>query len=565
LSAVTGIVEVQESDGEWIPASDGYRIKSGQRLRTGADSQATLTFFEGTQVTLDPNTDLVLSNVEGDWGKKLQVAMIQNDGVTSHQVVPLQGADAQYSVMTPSGEASVRGTSFKVLVEETGSSVFSVDSGAVLVSNDGEEAFLVAGQGVETELGQPISAPGFLFALQGELQYISGKSWMVEGVPIIVKGGTRISGDPQVGDIVLVNGRITKKNEWIADSIHAPLPGDNGGTFIGLVTGVSEGELEINGYPFVVLDEQPEVNQGDLVQVQFMITFDAWVVLNLEILDGSQDDDPDPDPEPEPEPEPPLDAEHVLYFEPDEAGTTTCDPLGSFTATLFYTTDDEESLPLDVLLIVTVEEGGEYLNPLTVSPENPVTIARNTNVPITVTLELIEGLDALPPEGEVKISIAVQDAVTEKILAESFEFKWECEQELPEEEDPDDDDGDKCTRDKEHPHARTLADEYGEAVGLGEGAYDQIWTWFCEDNLGFGEIELGFKLYLEYGEALGLDIYEIIDMRLIGDLGWGQIKQELKQAAKDLLVEETYDKKVPPGKEKSEEAKDKDKPNKKDK
>jgi len=185
---------------------------------------------------------------------------------------------------------------------------------------------------------------------------------------------------------------------------------------------------------------------------------------------------------------------------------------GSFTATLFYTTDDEEALPLDVLLIVTVEEGGEYLNPLTVTPENPVTIARNTNVPITVTLELIEGLDALPPEGEVKISIAVQDAVTEEILAESFEFKWECEQELPEEEDPDDDDGDKCTRDKEHPHARTLADEYGEAVGLGEGAYDQIWTWFCEDILGFGEIELGFKLYLEYGEALGLDIYEIIDI-----------------------------------------------------
>lgn len=564
LSAVTGIVEVQDGDGGWTPAPDGYRIKSGQRLRTGADSQAMLTFFDGTQVTLDPNTDLVLSNIAGDWGKKLQVAMIQNDGVTSHQVVPLQGADALYNVMTPSGEASVKGTSFKVLVEETGSSVFSVDSGAVLVSNNGEEAILAAGQGVETELGQPISAPGFLFALQGELQDNSGKSWMVEGVPFTVKGGTRITGDPQVGDIVLVNGRITKKNEWIADSIHAPLPGDNGGTFTGVVTGVSEGELEINGFPFVVLDEQPEVNRGDWVRVQFMINNGTWELLNLEILDGSQDDDPDPEPETDQEPEPPLEAEHILYFEPDEDGATTCDPLGSFSATLFYMTDDEEALPLDVLLIVTVEEGGEYLNPPTVTPENPITIARNTNVPITVTLDLIEGLDALPPEGEVKISIAVQDAVTEEILAESFEFKWECDQELPEEDDPDDD-GDKCTRDKEHPHARTLADEYGEAVGLGEGAYDQIWSWFCEDNLGFGEIELAFKLFLEYGEALELDVYDIIDMRLLGDLGWGQIKQDLKQAAKDLLVEETDDKKVPPGKEKSEEAKDKDKPNKKDK
>ena len=133
-----------------------------------------------------------------------------------------------------------------------------------------------------------------------------------------------------------------------------------------------------------------------------------------------------------------------------------------------------------------------------------------------------------------------------------------------EEEDPDDD-GDKCTREKEHPHARTLADEYGEAVGLGENAYDQIWTWFCEDNLGFGEIEQAFKLYLEYGEVLGIDVYFIIDLRLVGGLGWGQIKQELKQAEIDLLGEETSDKKVPPGKEKSEEAKNKDKPNKKDK
>ena len=144
----------------------------------------------------------------------------------------------------------------------------------------------------------------------------------------------------------------------------------------------------------------------------------------------------------------------------------------------------------------------------------------------------------------------------------------ECDQELPEEEDPDDD-GDKCSREKEHPHARTLADEYGEAVGLGEDAYDQIWRWFCEDNLGFGEIELAFKLYLEYGEVLGEEftVYDIIEMRLIGGLGWGQIKQALKQdaqEAQELLGEEVSGKKVPPGKEKSEEAKNKDKPNKKD-
>jgi len=563
LSSGFGVVEVLDADGRggWSVVSDGYRVKSGQRVRTGADSQVTLTFYDDTQVTLDPNTDLMLSKIAGDWGKQLQVVMIQNKGETSHQVVPLQGVDSEYSVMTPSGEANVRGTSFKVLVEETGMSVFSVDSGAVLVSNNGEEAFLAAGQGVVTELGEPLAAPSFLFALQGELQDNSGKTWMVEGVPFTVKGGTRISGDPQVGDVVLVNGRITKKNEWIADSIQAPLPGDNGGTFTGMVTGVSEGGVEINGYSFVILDEQPKVNVGDWVRVQFMISEGTRVVLNLDLLDGGGTEEPDP----EPEPKSPVEPEAVLSFNPTEHGVTTCDPIGSFSTTLVYTTADPEALPLEVTLVVAVEKGGEYLLPLVVSPEIPFTIGPNTEIPITVTLELIEGLEKLPPESEVEISIAIQDAHPEEVLTDTFEYTWECDEELEEEDDQDD--GDKCTREKLHPHALTLAAVYGEAVGVD---YDQIWTWFCEDNLGFGEIEQAFKLYLEYGEVLGEEftVYEIIEMRLIGGLGWGQIKQSLKQdaqAALELLGEEETGKKVPPGKEKSEEAKNKDKPNKKDK
>ncbi len=75
--------------------------------------------------------------------------------------------------------------------------------------------------------------------------------------------------------------------------------------------------------------------------------------------------------------------------------------------------------------------------------------------------------------------------------------------------------------------------------------------------------------YRKYGEVLGEEftVYEIIEMRLIGGLGWGQIKQAIKQDAQDaleLLGEEESGKKVPPGKEKSEEAKNKDKPKKKD-
>jgi hypothetical protein len=570
LTSGSGVVEVLDANGSdgWTAVSEGQRVKSGQRLRTGADSQVTLTFFEGTQVTMDPNTDLVLSKVAGDWGKKLQVSLIQNEGETSHQVVPLQGVDSAYIVMTPSGEAYVRGTSFKVLVEETGDAVFSVDSGAVLVSNNGEETFLAAGQGVITALGEPLAAPTFLFALQGELQQKLGKTWVVEGVNITLRGSTRIDGNPQENGMVLVTGRISKKGEWIADSIIALDSQDKFGTFTGVVTGVSEGGVEINGYPFVILDEQPEVNVKDLVRVQFEITDGTWVVLNLEVLDGGDASEPDSEPAPDTEePDEPDEPETDLYFEDEEDKVATCGQAGPFENTLFYVSEDKSAPALDVSLVATVEEEPDSLvsqvliepDTFNIQPSLPDQ-SESTAVPFTVTVELTGDI---PPGGEIEVKIELKDESTGEFTGDIYKVKLECDKKLPEEEDLDGD-GDKCTRDGYHPHALTLYEEYVIEYGIPDVDYEKIWRWFCEDNLGFGEIELAFKLFLVYGEATGYTVLDIIDKRLVGGLGWGQIKQELKQAERVLLVDEAPAKKVPPGKEKSEEAKNKDKPKKKD-
>jgi hypothetical protein len=94
--------------------------------------------------------------------------------------------------------------------------------------------------------------------------------------------------------------------------------------------------------------------------------------------------------------------------------------------------------------------------------------------------------------------------------------------------------------------------------------------WFCDDNLGFGEIEQAFKLFIRYFNEINLIedddvdiIQDIIDKRLSG-LGWGQVKHEMAGFESGVSPEvESATKKEPPGKEKSEEAKNKEKPNKK--
>jgi hypothetical protein len=74
-------------------------------------------------------------------------------------------------------------------------------------------------------------------------------------------------------------------------------------------------------------------------------------------------------------------------------------------------------------------------------------------------------------------------------------------------------------------------------------------TWFCEYNLGFGEIDLMLGLSQKYV----VPVEEVLEMRVDHRLGWGRIKQ---------IMAEQYDTEIK-SKGKSENNKNKEKPGKK--
>jgi hypothetical protein len=273
------------------------------------------------------------------------------------------------------------------------------------------------------------------------------------------------------------------------------------------------------------------------------------------------------------------DPESELKFNPDEKEITACE-VGSeavpdfFETSLKFKSDDENVESLEVFLepmIVKGEEEGLVVEVLlyldteqaSLKLDEPILIPRNGSVELFIQVVLATDVVNLEPGDEIKIQVLAKGTLDGEDLIDDFNIVWDCE----EDDDDDDDDGDKCTRAEQHPKALKLEAEYGESVGVD---YDMIWDWFCEDNLGFGEIELGFKLYLEYEEVLPLDgvatIDDIFAMRL-GGMGWGQVKHEMARLAKEALpADELAAKKEPPGKQKSEDAKNKkEKPNKKDK
>ncbi len=80
---------------------------------------------------------------------------------------------------------------------------------------------------------------------------------------------------------------------------------------------------------------------------------------------------------------------------------------------------------------------------------------------------------------------------------------------------------DICVGSDPHPVAKALAERF-------EVTYEEIMGWFCEDQMGMGEIGLALvtaQVLAEEDEAPTLE--EIMSQRLDEGLGWGQIWQNL--------------------------------------
>ena len=127
LMDVVGKVEVASSStsANWHQVESGDKLYSGQRLRTGAGSSATLVYFEGSRTTVGASADLTLTRLDGSWGNVLRLTLLQTAGETNHSVVPLRGKDSQFVVNTPAGSATVHGTIFDVAVDKLGGALFS--------------------------------------------------------------------------------------------------------------------------------------------------------------------------------------------------------------------------------------------------------------------------------------------------------------------------------------------------------------------------------------------------------------------------------------------------------
>ena len=258
LADPQGMVEVASSanSGDWHFIQSGEDISQGQRVRTYAASTVSLVFFDGSRTAIGPNSDLTLTTLNGAWGNVLQVQLTQDSGLTTNDVVPLRGSGF-FLVNTPAGQASVHGTRFNVDVNPEGQTLFAVTHGSVQVKNSLSEVTLASGQATAVLPGKNLEQPGYQFTLQGPVTSIQSEQWIVDNIAFHVTDQTDILGTYQVGDAVLVEGRILAPGNWVADSISPAPDAGQKVTFTGVIQEMPgvPGTWQIGGITVEVNDQ----------------------------------------------------------------------------------------------------------------------------------------------------------------------------------------------------------------------------------------------------------------------------------------------------------------------
>ncbi|MBL90859.1 MAG: hypothetical protein CMH56_03495 [Myxococcales bacterium] len=136
-SIVKGQVEVGTSkDGPWKRLKRNRRVQPGNFVKTGSGAKAELKYGDGSVIRVASNSILHLEQA-GFAAKSSEVQVKSNlvAGKAWAKVSKMVGSEARFEVKTENAVAGVRGTVFRVNVEEDAATVVKVYEGAVAVSN----------------------------------------------------------------------------------------------------------------------------------------------------------------------------------------------------------------------------------------------------------------------------------------------------------------------------------------------------------------------------------------------------------------------------------------------
>lgn len=150
----------QRGDQAEAPALDGEVFATGDMVRADADGRAVLTFFDGSTISVEPNSHVRVVSLAKTASGGIQVTIEQTLGRTWASVSDLATTDSKFEIRTPSMTAIVRGTAFETIVEKlqdgTTTTTVKTGEGEVLVKAEaGGEVTVGANEQVQVQENEP--------------------------------------------------------------------------------------------------------------------------------------------------------------------------------------------------------------------------------------------------------------------------------------------------------------------------------------------------------------------------------------------------------------------------
>ena len=146
ISITDGDVFVMKAGtDDWIEGEIGMSLEVGDAIKTGDDSGAEITFFDGSTIELKPGTEIEIASLDisTDTGSTT-ISLKQIIGSTVSRVTKLLDPASSYEVETPSGVAAVRGSVMLVSV---------IEDGTTWITNREGNIYAIA-QGVELQVSE---------------------------------------------------------------------------------------------------------------------------------------------------------------------------------------------------------------------------------------------------------------------------------------------------------------------------------------------------------------------------------------------------------------------------
>ncbi len=515
LIDINGLVETTSGGETLAAAANGSLVHAGQRIVTDASSSVTLVYFDGSRTVIGPKSSVTLERLNGNWGGGLNLLLNQEVGSTDNLVASQPGLGNHFSVQTPSGAASARGTHFSVQVEPDGEARYVVTNGVVNVSQDQDQADLQPGQALVLKPGQAFQPVAYAFRLQGLLESVPGDEnhWKVEGIPFSITGQTFVQGSLQAGMVVDVLGRIQADGAWAADSVNPATDVTPVAMFAGRVESLAPGAWVISGQK-VRVDDQAQsgapIQPQDVVNVSLSASSQGQLMAERVTLLQSAQKQP---------------ASLQLGFEPSGQEEKSCAEASQAQAVLINRSTQGRAEGVELSYVI--EQGVEYASQISVAPQTIEALEPGESAAVVIRVQFSPAWIAAHQGSKLKLRIFASHSQTAHL---NLVFSKNCAAGTTSEASPSPaatqtstpenqgapQNGQRCET-QPNPAAANLAAAYGVPV-------EEITSWFCK-GFGLGEIDLAYNL----ARTVHASPDTIFALRKSG-ASWGEIKKQLSSS-----------------------------------